>query len=365
MQRSTFAVSRRTLRTLKAIPILLLTFILALVLVVVVNTAVPVLADTAGPSNAGTGADDPAVGTIAWTNPTNIQVAGTPYAIATAVPSQGGKTHYLKGTNYGFAIPSGATIDGITVTIRRQSSGALSPFIRDSEVKLVKGGTVQTTNKAVTGTDWALAPAWGTATYGGAADLWGTTWTAADINAANFGVVLAAANPNPTAGRPRDATVDYMQITITYTPAVTIPTTLTVSTASGTYGGTASLTATLTVTAGGAPVVGRTISFTLNAVAAGTAVTDGSGVANIPAASLSGINAGSYPAGVGASFAGDATYDPSSGTNSLTVNTKELTVSGITADNKTYDAGTTATLNTGSAAWFSSVVLVLSPNPSV
>src|SRR5206468_9686236 len=37
-------------------------------------------------------------------------------------------------------------------------------------------------------------------------------------------------------------------------------------------------------------------------------------------ASLSGIDAGTYPTGVGASFAGDTDYTASSGSNSLTVN---------------------------------------------
>ena len=88
--------------------------------------------------------------------------------------------------------------------------------MRDSEVKLVKGGVIQATNKAVTGTDWPTAGL-GIASYGGAADLWGGSWTTADIKASNFGVVLAAINPNTTHNRDRDATVDYIRVTITYT----------------------------------------------------------------------------------------------------------------------------------------------------
>jgi hypothetical protein len=79
-------------------------------------------------------------------------------------------------------------------------------------------------------------------------------------------------------------------------------TTLTASGASGDYGGTATLAAHLTAL--GQPAAGQKISFTLNGSAAGTATTNGIGDAST-SASLAGINAGSYPTGVHASFAGD------------------------------------------------------------
>ncbi|HTS73439.1 MAG TPA: carboxypeptidase regulatory-like domain-containing protein, partial [Gaiellaceae bacterium] len=97
----------------------------------------------------------------------------------------------------------------------------------------------------------------------------------------------------------------------------TSATSLAADPATGTFGGTATLSATLT--SGGNPVSGKTVSFTLNGSSAGSAVTNGSGVASESGVSLAGINAGSYPTGVGASFAGDGSFDPSSGSNSLTV----------------------------------------------
>jgi hypothetical protein len=168
---------------------------------------------TVGPNNAGTGADNSAVGSVAWGNPGNITTVGSPYA--TMSVGHGATTHYLQGSNYGFAIPSNASIVGITVVINRQSSGVQSPFLRDSRVSLVKAvGGVQTTNKAATGTNWSTSGL-ATATYGGAADMWGTTWTPAEINASGFGVVLSAVNSNGSYSR--TATVDYMQISVTYT----------------------------------------------------------------------------------------------------------------------------------------------------
>jgi hypothetical protein len=111
-------------------------------------------------------------------------------------------------------------------------------------------------------------------------------------------------------------------------------TTLSVAAATGSYGGTAALSATLTSAAG--PVAGKSVDFTLNGSPAGAATTDASGVATLASASLAGINAGSYPAGVGASFAQGGGYLGSSGSNSLTVNKAAQTITfGALAD-KTY-----------------------------
>jgi hypothetical protein len=101
-------------------------------------------------------------------------------------------------------------------------------------------------------------------------------------------------------------------------------TSLAVSPATGNFGGTAALSATLT--SGGNPVAGKSVAFTLNGTAAGSATTNASGVASIASANLGVINAGTYPTGVGASFAGDASFATSSGTAALTVNPKATTL---------------------------------------
>ena len=98
-----------------------------------------------------------------------------------------------------------------------------------------------------------------------------------------------------------------------------------------------------TLTASGSPVSGKTIAFTLNGNSVGTAVTNASGVATLSSVSLAGIGAASYPTGVGASFAGDASYAASSGTSSLTVSQKSVTPA-ISSSNKPYDGTTSATL---------------------
>ena len=142
-----------------------------------------------------------APGTSAWTNTGFAATSNDTYAVV----SPGGlATQYLAATNFGFSIPAGAVIDGIAVAIERQSSGGT---IEDSSVLIVKSGTL-------TGMDHALPGTWPTmdavANYGGTTDLWGETWTEADINAANFGVGISVIDNVDAAG------VDAISITVTY-----------------------------------------------------------------------------------------------------------------------------------------------------
>ncbi|MEO8590409.1 MAG: T9SS type A sorting domain-containing protein [Flavobacteriales bacterium] len=77
----------------------------------------------------------------------------------------------------------------------------------DYSVRLMKGGTIGGTDLANT-TSWPTSDAY--VNYGGAGNLWGQSWTIADINATGFGVVLAARVANGT------ARVDHVRVTVTY-----------------------------------------------------------------------------------------------------------------------------------------------------
>jgi hypothetical protein len=168
--------------------------------------------ETAGPNNAGTGSNVDGPGTVAWSHPEYIQnTSDANYA--TAGLGTHATSEYLKGTNYGFSIPSNATIVGIQVTIRRKSSSnGGGNSINDVTVSLVKDGLRTVANKA-SATDWGTS--FGTATYGSASDLWEAEWAPDDINANDFGVALSVYNQSGYGSR--TATVDYMQITVTYT----------------------------------------------------------------------------------------------------------------------------------------------------
>lgn len=78
---------------------------------------------------------------------------------------------------------------------------------RDHEVRLLKGDVITGSNLAST-SEWPTSD--GTATYGGATQLWGTTWTVSDINSATFGAAISADVRNGT------ARVDHMTVTVYY-----------------------------------------------------------------------------------------------------------------------------------------------------
>ena len=163
-------------------------------------------------SNAGSSEN-----TDAWVSPTSVFADdGTNASITAASYDSPDISQILVVSDFGFAIPGTATIDGIVVTIERNNAaGAAS----DNRVQLAKGtafANLVGTNKADTATDWPASM--GIANYGGTTDLWGTTWTPTEINASTFAVFLSvqadAANT--------DIAVDYIQVTVHYTE-VTVP----------------------------------------------------------------------------------------------------------------------------------------------
>src|SRR6185295_10592097 len=69
-------------------------------------------AQSQGPNAPGTIANDATVGTLPWTLLANAAVSDNMY---TQVAPGGMPSQYLKVTNFGFAVPPAAVIDGITV----------------------------------------------------------------------------------------------------------------------------------------------------------------------------------------------------------------------------------------------------------
>ncbi len=162
-----------------------------------------------GPNNPGTMADDDAVGTTVWDNPDNAKASDDSYSSCSAAAVV--QSHYLKATNFGFSIPAGATVDGITVEIERHGGTTIGDII----VRLVDGnGTVVGDNKLIA-TNWVgdLDTYY---TYGGAADTWNASLDDTDINDLDFGVVLSVEDVQ----RYNEAFVDHIRITIEYTEAV-------------------------------------------------------------------------------------------------------------------------------------------------
>jgi protocatechuate 3,4-dioxygenase beta subunit len=150
-------------------------------------------------------------GTEAWTSPDNIKADDGIVATISGNLADNEITEDLIASNYGFAIPSNATITGIEVIIDRRATG--TDDVQDESLRLIKGGSVQGNDKAATSTGW---PATLTAvTYGSSSDLWGLTWTPTDINASNFGLAFSAQERGT--GTSKVPEVDYIKIKVYYT----------------------------------------------------------------------------------------------------------------------------------------------------
>lgn len=165
---------------------------------------------TPGGSVTSSGPLSPGTATGAgWTNINNIKASDGTYATRVVAPLANAPT--VQATNFGFAIPSTATIVGVQASIiHGQIAGGGS--LVDGTVQLIKGGVGSGSNKA-TGAAWGTPPE--TFTYGGSSDLWGNTLGPSDVNAANFGIQLVAQNTdsisNATAG------LDYFSLKVYYT----------------------------------------------------------------------------------------------------------------------------------------------------
>lgn len=158
----------------------------------------------------GTGADNNAFGTVTWSNPGNITADDASYATTGAMGGSQ-QTHYLKATNFGFAIPAGAAINGIECYTKGfRSGGTMYPEI----IKMVINGTVTGNNKGNLITEWGAGEA--EKVVGANNDTWGLTPSADDINSATSGVVIAFRSGPDTPS----ISINSIKLRITYTPAV-------------------------------------------------------------------------------------------------------------------------------------------------
>jgi len=152
------------------------------------------------------------VGTKAWTAPGNATATDGSYATVAITDNE--TSYYLQCLNYGFAsIPTWAVINGLIVNVVRKSSSTTATVPTDANVRLLKAGTIGTTDRATT-TSYTTADV--TEAHGGATDLWGTTWTPADLKATNFGVAFATKKPGTASGS-RTVSVDYISVVANYT----------------------------------------------------------------------------------------------------------------------------------------------------
>jgi len=170
-----------------------------------------------GPRNATIFSNDASVGTNSWSSLPNVQVSDNQRSINSAFVGVLStiNSNYLVETGFGFAVPVTATICGIQVDAERRQQGVgVGSSVKDNTIKIVKNGIILGSEHA-SGANWPGSDTY--VSYGGSGDLWGTTWTPADINASNFGVAYSTSCLNSgLAGLFLSAELDHVEITIYY-----------------------------------------------------------------------------------------------------------------------------------------------------
>ena len=116
---------------------------------------------------------------------------------------------------FGFSIPTGSRIDGITVDT--YSDWDLATAVNELCVELSwNGGTSWTSTGHTTGDVGTILTQ---VILGGSANTWGRTWTVSELSDANFRMRIMS---DAAASNLRDASLDYLSATVTYSPPVVV-----------------------------------------------------------------------------------------------------------------------------------------------
>lgn len=147
-----------------------------------------------------------------WSGAANAYASDNSYAsFANAGKfDNGNNSDILKLQGFGFAVPAGATIDGIIVEIERYADNTAT----DNVIQLLDAAGNQIGDNKAAGGNWDTSDPNSYNTYGGAADTWTSGLGVADVNDPDFGVAIQV-----TAGADNmEAFIDHARITIHYTP---------------------------------------------------------------------------------------------------------------------------------------------------
>lgn len=194
------------------------TIVIALVLASLVRTA-NAQGTVQGPSFPGTVVSTAGPFVKPWTSPGNASASDDVDATATVTaPLQ--QTDFLDATNFGFSIAGDRVIRRITVEIQGRANTSISTV----RARLLKGGAPVGSTMS---TFYPNTAADGVVVFNDQDDvpfsipltLWGTTWTPAQINAANFGARL---DFQSISGSPATFEVDSVRVTVYSFP--TLPT---------------------------------------------------------------------------------------------------------------------------------------------
>lgn len=227
----------------------------------------------------------------AWTTPENV-VSDNGSDATSAVP-----TDYLVTSGYGFSIPGGSLIQGVTVRVEASETGSgnsnyIPQLHSDTTPTLIGSAKTAVT---VNGATKAIS------SNGGTSDTWGATLTPAIVNAAGFGVSLWSTDTTNTLA------IDFVTIAIEYLEPNTGDLAVTEAGADGSaFAGDVIVAGDLAVTESGADTASFAGTVTDSAISGDLSVTEsGADIAAFTgdvtvAGDLAGIDAADT-----AAFAGD------------------------------------------------------------
>ncbi|MDO6432977.1 T9SS type A sorting domain-containing protein [Flavitalea sp. BT771] len=177
-------------------------------------------ASSAGANNA-TSFSTAAYGSFPWTNAGNAQASDGNYASATQALGvlSSAYSDYLIIENFGFSIPSTATICEIRVEVERSATGLGigGSKVTDQSIRLLQNGTLYGGDLA-SGTTWPSSDGIVTYGIGTLASTWGGSWQPSDVNSANFGVAISAKLTTGLVALGMTAKIDRVRIMVIYDP---------------------------------------------------------------------------------------------------------------------------------------------------
>lgn len=172
---------------------------------------------TAGPNNPGTITNVScsfAYGAPSgYSPPGNVATSNNIYASFVHCACCDANTQCLYARNFGFSIPAGSIIQGIQVDVEK--SAQLGANVQDNGIRLSKAG-VEVGNNYMSAANWPSIDTY--VSYGSCSDLWGTTWTATDINDPNFGVYFASIDYSGNCSFAFTSYIDHIRIRVCYNP---------------------------------------------------------------------------------------------------------------------------------------------------
>lgn len=179
-----------------------------------IPTGTPIINSTTGRNGtvttptAGTSVNNNAAGAVAWSSPNNA-IGGSNTYTTSALTATNTTTQYLDLKGFSFTLPAGAIISGITANIEK-SNNVASSSVSDLRVQLLNNGVAVGDNRALPSLNWPAADE--VISYGSSTDLWGTTFTLADINGGKLGIRIQAQR---LSGSPT-ARIDNVTLSVSY-----------------------------------------------------------------------------------------------------------------------------------------------------